>query len=98
MLSIMKQQPLLSSCVDVLMNPNKDAMYDHAEKKKKKKTKKMKTSLTLALFIVGDHHSVNRLFGIWFNPDRCAFVNFLYFIDSSKPLAFSQNRPSHVGK
>ena len=47
------------------------------------------TILTFALFIVGDHHSVKRLFGIWFKPDLCAFVSFLYFIDSSKPLAFS---------
>ena len=55
-------------------------------------------ALTLALLIVGDHHSVKRLFGIWLRPERCALVSFLYFIDSSKPLAFSQNRPSHVGK
>ena len=31
---MMKQQSLLSSCVDVLMNPNKDAMNDHTEKNK----------------------------------------------------------------
>ena len=29
---------------------------------------------------------------------RCAFVSFLYFMLSSKPDAFSQNKPSHVGK
>ena len=46
-------------------------------------------NLTFALFMVGDHHSVNLLLGIWFRPDLCAFVNFLYFMDSSKPLAFS---------
>ena len=45
--------------------------------------------LTFALLMVGDHHSVKRRFGIWFKPDLCAFVNFLYFIDSSNPLAFS---------
>jgi hypothetical protein len=39
--------------------------------------------------MVGDHQSVKRRFGIWFKPDLCAFVNFLYFIDSSKPEAFS---------
>lgn len=33
----MKQQPLLSSYVDVLMNPNKDAMNDHTEKEKENK-------------------------------------------------------------
>ena len=38
----MKQQPLLSSCVDVLMNPNKDAMNDHTEKKNKNKINKDK--------------------------------------------------------
>ena len=48
--------------------------------------------------MVGDHHRVNRRLGIWFKPDRCALVNFLYFMDSSKPDAFSQKRPSHVGK
>ena len=48
--------------------------------------------------IVGDHQRVNRRLGIWFRPDLCALVSFLYFIDSSNPLAFSQNRPSHVGK
>jgi len=48
--------------------------------------------------IVGDHHSVNLRFGIWFRPLRCAFVSFLYFMLSSKPEAFSQKRPSHVGK
>ena len=56
------------------------------------------TQLTLALLIVGDHQRVNLLLGIWFKPDRCALVSFLYFMDSSNPLAFSQNRPSHVGK
>ena len=56
------------------------------------------TQLTFALLIVGDHQRVNLLFGIWFKPDRCALVSFLYFMDSSNPLAFSQNRPSHVGK
>jgi hypothetical protein len=48
--------------------------------------------------IVGLHHSVNLRFGIWFRPLRWAFVSFLYFMDSSKPEAFSQNKPSHVGK
>ena len=56
------------------------------------------TQLTLALLIVGDHQRVNLLLGIWFKPERCALVSFLYFMDSSNPLAFSQNRPSHVGK
>ena len=28
----------------------------------------------------------------------CALVNFLYFMDSSKPEAFSQKRPSQIGK
>ena len=53
---------------------------------------------TLARLIVGLHQSVKRLLGIWFRPVRCAFVSFLYFMLSSKPLAFSQNSPSHVGK
>lgn len=43
------------------------------------------------------HQRVNRRLGIWLSPDLWAFVNFLNFIDSSKPLAFSQNRPSHDG-
>lgn len=70
---------------------------------------------------VGLHHKVKRRLGIWFSPDRWAFVSFLNFIDlsgrkvvsqcpkrnlwhfrirgtrSSKPLAFSQKRPSHEG-
>jgi hypothetical protein len=46
--------------------------------------------MTADLFIVGDHHSVNRRFGIWFRPDRWAFVNFLNFIDSSKPYSRSK--------
>ena len=54
--------------------------------------------LTLALLMVGDHHKVKRRLGIWFSPDLWALVSFLYFMDSSKPLAFSQNRPSQVGK
>ena len=56
-----------------------------------------KPTYTFARLMVGDHHSVKRRFGIWFRPLRCAFVSFLYFICSSKPDAFSQNRPSHVG-
>jgi hypothetical protein len=28
--------------------------------------------------MVGDHHSVKRRLGIWFRPDRCALVSFLY--------------------
>lgn len=48
--------------------------------------------LTLALLMVGDHHRVNLLFGIWFKPDLWAFVSFFHFIDSSKPLAFSLGR------
>lgn len=48
--------------------------------------------------LTGDHHRVKRRFGIWLRPDRWAFVNFLNFILSSKPLAFSQKRPSHDGK
>jgi hypothetical protein len=48
--------------------------------------------------MVGDHQRVKRLLGIWLRPERWAFVSFLYFIDSSKPDAFSQKRPSHVGK
>jgi len=46
--------------------------------------------------MVGDHHSVKRRFGIWFKPDLCAFVNFLYFIDSSKPEAFSLNKTTKL--
>lgn len=42
--------------------------------------------------MVGDHHRVNLLFGIWFKPDLWAFVSFFHFIDSSKPLAFSLER------
>lgn len=45
--------------------------------------------LTLALFMVGDHQSVNRRLGIWLRPDLWALVSFFHFIDSSKPLAFS---------
>jgi len=48
--------------------------------------------LTLALLMVGDHHKVNLLFGIWFKPDLWAFVSFFHFMDSSKPLAFSLER------
>ena len=48
--------------------------------------------------MVGDHQSVKRRLGIWLRPDLWALVSFLYFIDSSKPLAFSQKRPSQVGK
>ena len=48
--------------------------------------------------MVGDHQSVNLRLGIWLRPDRCALVNFLYFMDSWKPEAFSQNKPSQVGK
>ena len=36
--------------------------------------------------------------GVWFRPDPWAFVRFLYLVDWSKPDAFSQNRPSQVGK
>lgn len=53
---------------------------------------------TLALLIVGDHQSVNLLLGIWFKPDLWACVSFLNFMDSSKPEAFYQKRPSQVGK
>ena len=42
--------------------------------------------------IVGLHHNVNRRFGNWFRPDRCAFVSFLYLMDSSNPDAFSQRK------
>ena len=49
-------------------------------------------SLTLALLMVGDHQRVKRRLGIWFRPDRWALVSFLYFIDSSNPLAFSLNK------
>lgn len=42
--------------------------------------------------MVGDHHRVNLLFGIWFKPDLWAFVSFFHFMDSSKPLAFSLER------
>lgn len=51
-----------------------------------------KPTYTLALLIVGDHHKVNLRLGIWFKPDLWAFVNFLYFMDSSKPEAFSLKR------
>ena len=47
---------------------------------------------------VGDHHKVKRRLGIWLRPDLWAFVNFLNFIDSSKPLARSQKSPSQEGK
>src|SRR6185312_15260554 len=57
-----------------------------------------KPTYTFARLMVGDHHRVNLLLGIWLSPERCAFVSFLYFIDSSKPDAFSQKRPSQVGK
>ena len=53
-----------------------------------------KPTYTFARLIVGLHQSVNRRFGIWLRPDRCAFVSFLYRIDSSKPDAFSQNKPA----
>ena len=53
---------------------------------------------TFARLMVGDHHRVKRRLGIWFRPLRWALVSFLYFIDSSKPLAFSQKSPSQVGK
>lgn len=33
----------------------------------------------------GAHQSVKRRLGIWFRPDRCALVSFLYFMLSSKP-------------
>jgi hypothetical protein len=33
--------------------------------------------------MVGLHHRVNRRLGIWFRPERCAFVSFLNFIESS---------------
>lgn len=46
----------------------------------------------MALLMVGDHHRVNLLFGIWFKPDLWAFVSFFHFMDSSKPLAFSLER------
>jgi hypothetical protein len=48
-----------------------------------------KPTYTLARLMVGDHQSVKRRFGIWFKPDLWAFVNFLYFMDSSNPEAFS---------
>ena len=41
-----------------------------------------KPTYTLARLIVGDHHKVKRRFGIWLRPLRCAFVSFLYRIDS----------------
>ena len=44
--------------------------------------------------MVGLHQSVKRRFGIWFRPERWALVSFLYLIDSSKPDAFSQNKPN----
>src|SRR5690625_5005966 len=47
--------------------------------------------------MVGDHHRVKRRLGIWFRPDRWALVNFLNFMDSSNPEAFSQKRPSQEG-
>ncbi len=37
-----------------------------------------KPTYTLARLMVGLHHSVNRRLGIWFSPDRCALVSFLY--------------------
>ena len=55
-----------------------------------------KPTYTLARLIVGDHQRVKRRLGIWLRPERCALVSFLYFIDSSKPEAFSQNKPSCV--
>lgn len=45
--------------------------------------------------MVGDHHRVNLLFGIWFKPDLWAFVSFFHFMDSSKPLAFSLERANN---
>jgi len=55
-----------------------------------------KPTYMLARFIVGLHHNVKRRLGIWLRPERCVFVSFLYLIDSSKPEAFSQNRPERV--
>merc|ERR1719186_1619911 len=46
--------------------------------------------------MVGDHQRVKRLLGIWFKPDLWALVNFLYFMDSSNPEAFSQKNGSVV--
>lgn len=57
-----------------------------------------KPTYTFALLIVGDHQSVNRRLGIWFNPDLWAFVSFLYFMDSSKPDAFSLPKESYISK
>ena len=57
-----------------------------------------KPTYTLARLMVGDHQRVKRRLGIWLRPERCAFVSFLNFMDSSNPDAFSQKRPSHVGK
>jgi len=54
--------------------------------------------LTLARLMVGDHQRVKRRLGIWLRPDLCALVNFLYFIDSSKPLAFSLKTDRQTGK
>ena len=39
-----------------------------------------------------------QLLGIWLRPEHCALVSFLYRIDPLKLDAFSQKRPSHVGK
>lgn len=52
-------------------------------------TREPKVVLTLALLMVGDHHSVKRRLGIWLRPDLWALVSFFHFMDSSKPLAFS---------
>lgn len=55
-----------------------------------------KPTYMLARLMVGDHHSVKRQFEIWFKPDLWAFVKFLYFIDSSKPEAFSLNKKTKL--
>ena len=55
-----------------------------------------KPTYTLPPLMVGDHHSVKWQFGIWFKPDLWAFVNFLYFIDPSKPEAFSRNKKTKL--
>jgi hypothetical protein len=55
-----------------------------------------KPTYTVARLMVGDHHSVKWWFGIWFKPNLCAFVNFIHFIDSSKPEAFSLNKKTQL--
>lgn len=64
----------------------------------KRHVNKKMVVLTLALLMVGDHHSVKRRLGIWLRPDLWALVSFFHFMDSSNPLAFSLKSKNKVLK